>query len=195
MHTELAFVDNPPEYLMLFCARADRERVAETHLYDSRHALDILTRDEYYLLTKNIYRFGLDANITDDVEEKKPFPIFDASTSRLLRYDIDLYQPVSQEYDQAYDALTQALLDMRISVRLRPGQLIVIDNKRIVHSRSKFKANYDGEDRWLKRALAGHYFLPQVDFRRLSISEFTAFRDSIARSYVPRQSKQETTGD
>lgn len=55
--------------------------------------------------------------------------------------------------DQAFDALTQALLDLRISVRLRPGQFIVIDNKRIVHSRSKFKANYDGEDRWLKRSL------------------------------------------
>ena len=154
MHTELAFVDNPPEYLMFFCVRQDQERTAETHLYDSRFALDELTLDQYRRLTKHCYRFGLDANVTGSIKEKKDsVPIFDRATSRLLRYDIDLYRPVSQECDEAFDALTHALLDIRISFRLKPGQLILVDNKRIVHSRSKFKANYDGKDRWLKRAL------------------------------------------
>ena len=45
------------------------------------------------------------------------------------------------DYDEAFDALTQALLAFRIAVRLRPGQSILIDNKRIVHSRSQFRAN------------------------------------------------------
>lgn len=154
MHTELAFVDNPPDYLMLFCVRQDQRREAETHLYDSRFALDLLTPGQYEQLTTARYQFGLDANITGDVEEKeKPFPIFDGPTARLLRYDIDLYKPSGRVFDEAFDALTQALLAMRVAIRLRQGQLVVVDNKRIVHSRSQFTAHYDGNDRWLKRAL------------------------------------------
>lgn len=154
MHTELSFLDNPPEYLMLFCVRQDQEQIAETHLYDSRFALDTLTLDQYSLLTKHSYRFEADANVTETVKGKEePVPVFDRATSRLLRYDIDTCEPVGQKHIEAYSALTQALLDMRVSIRLKPGQVILIDNKRIVHSRSKFKANYDGKDRWLKRAL------------------------------------------
>jgi len=154
MHTELAFVDNPPDYLMLFCVRRDQAGEAETHLYDSRFALDLLTPDQYQQLTKARYQFGLDANITGDIEEKeKPFSIFDGQTARLLRYDIDLYKPSGQVFDEVFEALTQALLAVRIAIRLRQGQLVLVDNKRVVHSRSQFKAYYDGKDRWLKRAL------------------------------------------
>jgi Fe(II)/alpha-ketoglutarate-dependent arginine beta-hydroxylase len=36
-------------------------------------------------------------------------------------------------------------------VRLRPGDLVFIDNFRAVHGRKSFRARYDGTDRWLKR--------------------------------------------
>ncbi len=36
-------------------------------------------------------------------------------------------------------------------VKLRPGELLIIDNRRAIHARSGFKAYYDGEDRWLQR--------------------------------------------
>lgn len=154
MHTELAFVANPPEYLLLFCVRQDQERLAETHLYDSQFALRTLTPGQYIQLTKHGYRFELDANIAGNVEERvAAAPIFDRATSRLLRYDIDLYRPSGPECDEAFDALTHGFQDMRISMRLRTGQMLLVDNKRMVHSRSRFKANYDGTDRWLKRAL------------------------------------------
>ncbi len=32
-----------------------------------------------------------------------------------------------------------------------PGDLIIIDNRRTSHSRTKFKAYFDGYDRWLQR--------------------------------------------
>lgn len=153
MHTELAFIDNPPEFLMLYCVRQDSEMSAETHLYDSRHALGTLSRDQFRQLTREGYRFGVDAGATGTVDEiEEPLPIFDRATSRLLRYDIDLCEPLGEEFRNASDALTQALLGMRISIRLRAGQMILIDNQRMVHSRNAFKAKFDGTDRWLKRA-------------------------------------------
>ena len=36
-------------------------------------------------------------------------------------------------------------------VVLRPGDVLFIDNYRVVHGRKPFKARYDGTDRWLKR--------------------------------------------
>ena len=34
---------------------------------------------------------------------------------------------------------------------LDAGDLLVIDNRRAVHGRSKFRARFDGTDRWLQR--------------------------------------------
>lgn len=36
-------------------------------------------------------------------------------------------------------------------VRLEPGDLLVVDNRRAIHGRSAFPARYDGFDRWLQR--------------------------------------------
>lgn len=154
MHTELAFVDDPPDYLMLFCVRPDPAREAETILYDSVRALDGISAEQYIDLTKSEYRFGLDANISSGMDEiETAYSIFDAATSQLLRYDVDLYKSSNRRYDGAFDALTHALLEARVAVRLKYGQLLLVDNKRMVHSRTIFQANYDGNDRWLKRAL------------------------------------------
>jgi alpha-ketoglutarate-dependent taurine dioxygenase len=38
-----------------------------------------------------------------------------------------------------------------MDVILQPGDIYFIDNFRAVHGRKPFKANYDGNDRWLKR--------------------------------------------
>lgn len=37
------------------------------------------------------------------------------------------------------------------SVRLRPGELLLLNNRRVVHARTPFKALFDGADRWLLR--------------------------------------------
>ena len=35
---------------------------------------------------------------------------------------------------------------------LEPGDLLVVDNDRVVHGRTSFAARFDGTDRWLQRA-------------------------------------------
>ena len=36
--------------------------------------------------------------------------------------------------------------------RLRPGDLLIINNRKAVHGRLPFRARFDGKDRWLERA-------------------------------------------
>ncbi len=37
------------------------------------------------------------------------------------------------------------------AVALRPGDLLVLDNRRAVHARTAFTPRFDGTDRWLQR--------------------------------------------
>lgn len=155
MHTELAFVENPPDYLMLFCIRSDREGLAETHLYDSRFAYTLIPEEMRKRLREPGYLFAVDEGAT--VEETSTVgthqhAIFDKKSMELLRYDLDLCRPSKPIYADALSNLNESLLGMKITVRLRPGQLLVLNNRRIVHSRNVFKAHFDGRDRWLKRA-------------------------------------------
>src|SRR5205814_1248723 len=48
---------------------------------------------------------------------------------------------------EAITAIEEQLAD----VVLRPGDLLILDNKRAVHGRRPFVPRYDGTDRWLKR--------------------------------------------
>ena len=38
-----------------------------------------------------------------------------------------------------------------MAIKLKPGDLLLIDNRRVLHSRNAFQAHYDGYDRWLQR--------------------------------------------
>ncbi|HVR99831.1 MAG TPA: guanitoxin biosynthesis L-enduracididine beta-hydroxylase GntD [Thermoanaerobaculia bacterium] len=59
--------------------------------------------------------------------------------------------PDDPEAQEALDALI-AQIDSRIeTVVIGPGDLLIIDNYRVVHGRKPFKARHDGRDRWLKR--------------------------------------------
>lgn len=45
-----------------------------------------------------------------------------------------------------------AVIDEHISgISLQPGEILLIDNYKVVHGRVPFKARYDGTDRWLRR--------------------------------------------
>ena len=158
MHTELSFVEDPPEYLLLFCVRQDQARTAETHLYDSRNALALVSDETYQKLSSQAYRFRVDDNATGDVQPSKtPVAIIDRYTTKLLRFDVDTCLPVDNTAKEASSELEKALLSLKSSVRLAAGQLLLVDNKRMVHSRGAFAAHHDGNDRWLKRALVrGH---------------------------------------
>jgi Fe(II)/alpha-ketoglutarate-dependent arginine beta-hydroxylase len=51
----------------------------------------------------------------------------------------------------ALDALVEQISGTMTEVVLSPGEVIFIDNFRVVHGRQPFKARHDGNDRWMKR--------------------------------------------
>ncbi|SDC52462.1 TauD/TfdA family dioxygenase [Actinokineospora iranica] len=53
--------------------------------------------------------------------------------------------------ETALDTLIDTVDRSLREVTVRPGQILVIDNKRAVHGRRPFQPRYDGTDRWLRR--------------------------------------------
>ncbi len=70
-----------------------------------------------------------------------------------LRLDPYFMDPLEQDQEaqKALDALVK-LIDGRLAdLVLQRGDYVFMDNYRVVHGRRPFVANYDGNDRWLKR--------------------------------------------
>ena len=53
----------------------------------------------------------------------------------------------------ALRALHTRLDEVHMSHVMSPGDLLIFDNKRVVHSRTPFTARFDGTDRWLMRTM------------------------------------------
>jgi Taurine catabolism dioxygenase TauD, TfdA family len=52
---------------------------------------------------------------------------------------------------QAFEALYDALWEVRQEFALAPGDMAIIDNTMALHGRTAFTPRYDGYDRWLQR--------------------------------------------
>jgi enduracididine beta-hydroxylase len=68
---------------------------------------------------------------------------------RLDPYFMD--EPTDNAARKALAQLTHGLDSVLYGIALSPGEVLFIDNYRVVHGRRSFKARYDGTDRWFKR--------------------------------------------
>lgn len=55
------------------------------------------------------------------------------------------------EADRALKTVIEAIERNMFDVSMSPGDVLFLDNTRVVHGRNSFNARYDGSDRWLKR--------------------------------------------
>ncbi|TCO62909.1 clavaminate synthase Cs1 [Actinocrispum wychmicini] len=156
-HTEMAYHQHQPQYVMLACSRADHEHKAATLVASVRRALPLVdATSRASLLAKPMPCFLDVAFRGDDPEEKRGpaanVQVFDGDPGDpTLGYDRELLSPDSAEARTALDALTKALDDVTESIKLIPGDLVIIDNYRTTHARTPFTPRWDGKDRWLHR--------------------------------------------
>ena len=70
--------------------------------------------------------------------------------------------------------LRELIEEIKTSVVLEPGDLLVVDNNIAVHGRSPFTARFDGADRWLQRSFVVTDLAPSAGQRigRVITTEF-----------------------
>ncbi len=153
-HTETAFHPHRPDLLVLLCLRGDP--AASTTWCTVDDAVSGLPAGSVEVLSQPRFRCGVDESFTDGRPAGlgPAAPILRAVPGGLeWTFDDDLMVGTDVEAEGALRALARSVGAHQRSVVLGAGDLLVIDNRLVVHGRSPFPARYDGTDRWLQRAL------------------------------------------
>ncbi|MGW7089064.1 TauD/TfdA family dioxygenase [Streptomyces sp. NPDC054871] len=155
-HTENGFHPHPPDYVIFLCLRADHDRRAGMRVAGIRQALPLLTpasRQALFapeFITTPPPSFGPDTGASEP--DVKPRPVLSGADEDP---DIRMAQLVTTSLTpRATTALTEfgrACEATARTLRLTPGDLVIIDNRVTVHGRTAFHPRYDGADRWLQR--------------------------------------------
>jgi L-asparagine oxygenase len=154
IHTEQAFSDERPTFLSLACLRGDPNAI--TYILTLEEILKHLTEEEVKILKRPMWICGVDLSFIlggypDGL--KGPMPILSEDASQIV-FDQDLMMGVSPEAQVVFDRIVDIWYKHKTDVVLETGDILVIDNRKALHGRSKFSPKYDGTDRFLIRAFA-----------------------------------------
>lgn len=164
-HTEMFFHPTPPDFLILHCLRADPAGKAATSIASLDDIKSRLTTWEIDALTAPMFAMDLARLHGTYKHEGRPIrhddprpviPVIDEhGVGVQLRFEPELTTALGQEALQAMEAADKAAEAVAVSGKLEAGGMLLIDNRKAVHSRSPFMANFDGRDRWLRRMMVG----------------------------------------
>jgi L-asparagine oxygenase len=167
-HTELSFSrkqpDRPlhltsPDFLLLLALRAAPLADAVTTLADAGDFSRLLSARARTTLTRPVFELRAPYSFTQPNGTGRPWsapvPLFHgAGTSCTVAFDLACgVRGTMPDAEEALEELRQVVStpEVQRQVRLRAGDLLVINNRKCAHARSRFHARFDGTDRWLQR--------------------------------------------
>ncbi|MFE3521745.1 TauD/TfdA family dioxygenase [Streptomyces sp. NPDC059161] len=155
-HTENGFHPHPPDYVVFLCLRADHDRIAGMRIAGIRQALPLLTPASRQALFTPEFRttpppsFGPDAAASEP--DVRPRAVLSgAAEDPDIRMAQLVTTPLTPRAATALSEFGRACEATARTLRLTPGDLVIIDNRVTVHGRTAFHPRYDGADRWLQR--------------------------------------------
>jgi L-asparagine oxygenase len=149
-HTEDAFHPYRSDFVILYSMRA-KEDARSTLSWLAQGVLDPGT---IATLMEDKFEFEPDTSYTDHgTFINAPVALLYGSASApYLRADSVYYKlPPGQRERTALTELYAVLDAALVEIEMATGDMLVLNNRRVVHGRSKFNAQYDGTDRWVKR--------------------------------------------
>ena len=155
LHTENAFFDFRPDYLLLFGLRAGGSLAATTVVY-ARDALALLDDVTIRTLSRPLFRISAPESFRAGHDRQvwsPPTPVIlgdrDMPESRL---NFNGITALTSTAVKALDALQAACSRVMVKICLQPGEMLVIDNRKALHGRTPFAPGFGPEARWLQRA-------------------------------------------
>ncbi|WP_438818498.1 TauD/TfdA family dioxygenase [Streptomyces brasiliscabiei] len=153
-HTENAFHPHRPDYVMLLCLRADHEGLAELRTSCVRRVLPLLTATTRAALGRPEYVTEAPPSFGPAGEGTAHAVLTGAPDDPDWCFDEAATRGVTPDARAALAELAEVAHRTYTAIRLRPGDLAVVDNRVTLHGRSAFTPRYDGRDRWLQRTFA-----------------------------------------
>jgi L-asparagine oxygenase len=151
LHTENAFHPHRPDYVGLLCLRGAQEDRVGTKVAAVRQALPLL--DAADRTTLHEARFVTEAPPSfTSASRSGPRPVLAGSEEDPdVCVDFHATSAIDPAAARALSALRDALMAVESELVLRPGDMVFVDNRLVVHGRIAFWPRYDGTDRWLHR--------------------------------------------
>lgn len=152
IHTEQAFSNLRPDFLSLACLRGDPN--AFTYILPVSQITENIS--DVSILYEPLWKTEVDLSFKLQGQEfikgdiRGPLAILRGSTQ--LIFDQDLMTGITGEAHKKISEIVDIYYKHRISHCLQPGEILIIDNRKVVHGRSAFSPKYDGKDRFLIRA-------------------------------------------
>jgi L-asparagine oxygenase len=156
IHTEQAFSKLKPDILSLACLRRDADAI--TYILPVKRIINGLSNEEKELVRQPLWKTGVDLSFKINGHEflegdvRGPLPIINENGGDpLLTFDQDLMSGITPESDALLSKIVDIYYKCRLEHCMTPGDIVLIDNNRAVHGRSRFFPKYDGKDRFLVR--------------------------------------------
>lgn len=157
MHMDMGFrPDIRPNFLILACLREGIDKRVLTPLVDSkslyRSLLERFPEDEKVLRDPGSY----------DIRSPETSGSYKVDTPLLtgcgenvaVHLRLDRMRPLNEDARRALDHVQQLVHENEHGIHFEGGDLLVVNNHRVLHRRSKVQSSYDGRDRFLIRAYA-----------------------------------------
>lgn len=152
IHTEQAFSELRPDFLSLACIRGDSK--AFTYILPVSRIIENIS--DPGILHEPLWKTGVDLSFKllgqafFEGDIRGPLAILQEDTN--LIFDQDLMTGITEESQLKIGDIVDIYYKHRIPHCLQPGEILIIDNRKVVHGRSPFSPKYDGKDRFLVRA-------------------------------------------
>lgn len=143
-----------PSFIALLCLRADRDQIAITYGLNPKREIQRLDADD--IATLRTYSFLTKGNDSIGIKDARKLchpVLLGEMASPYILYEGKDTVGITAEARKALAALTE-LIDCsrnKIEIKFEVGDMLIIDNRRVLHSRNAFTAYGDGFDRWLQR--------------------------------------------
>lgn len=135
-HTDGAFEDPSPRYLAQYVVREDRFGGGETLLIDVAKVLRRLSAKTKHLLRSTTFRFHAPAEYAKGAGFRDAPVLFGDGLMRYRRVIID--NNITAEAAAALDELDTAIAAVEpLHLRLRSGEVLLLDNARFLHARTE----------------------------------------------------------
>lgn len=151
-HNENAFHQHRPDYVLLFCLRADHERVAGLRTVSIRQVYESLSDEHREALFSTEFVTGAPPSFGPARGESEPHAVLTgAPEDPDVMVDFAATEPLTERAGEALAELRSLFAAHALTHYLTPGDLAIVDNRVTVHGRTSFTPRYDGQDRWLQR--------------------------------------------
>lgn len=167
MHSDFAFSDNRPEWLILMCLRNNDN--IPTRVAIVNEICKQLTLEEVEVLKSQKFKiFPPDSSLV--VEPRIDSILSVVDNNFISRFNKDKCIGTDNISNAVLNKFAAIAEDKGIDILLEPGDVLIFNNKLMLHSRKSFEARYDGSDRWLQRVYC-------KSKNEMSSHELTIFND------------------